>query len=210
MKKQESVIVVIVALVALVVGLAFYQLNGAEKQYSSLVQVYETKRDIPPFQLIDQYGQQFDNQDLTGKWSLVFLGYLSCPDICPMTMAKLSNLLPKLNEVSNDNTQILFVSVDPQRDSVEKRKQYVDYFHKDIKGLGAEHKHLFPFVRSMGLMYSVPAPDAENYYVDHSASIALINPEGKIAAMFKPKIELGKAPTIDSSTLLTDFHTLIQ
>ena len=208
MKTQEKLILLLVAAIALFAGQIFYQLSD-EKQYSELVQVYQPERELKLFELIDEQGQPFNNASLEGKWSLVFLGYLSCPDICPMTMAKLSGVLPKLNGNSTKPVQVLFVSVDPLRDLVDKRQKYVDYFHPDIKGLGAQHKALFPFVTNLGLMYSVPTGEEENYYVDHSASIALINPSGNIAAMFKPEVVVGQVPTINTKVLLADFQTLV-
>ena len=210
MKTQDKLTILVIAVIALFTGQLFYQISKEDKKYSQWIQVYQTERQLLPFELLDEDGFVFDNTHLEGRWSFVFLGYLSCPDICPMTMAKLSGLLPKLNEVSDKPVQVLLVSVDPKRDSSDKRKQYVNYFHPDIKGLGAEHKNLFPFVRNLGLMYSVPELDAQDYFVDHSASIALISPQGTIAAMFKPEVALGKVPTIDSTTLLSDFHTLIK
>lgn len=208
MKTQEKLILLLVAAVALFAGQIYYQITS-EAHYSELVQVYQPERELKPFSLIDENNDAFTNESLEGKWSLVFLGYLSCPDICPMTMAKLSGLLPKLNENSAKPVQVLFVSVDPKRDLVDKRQKYVNYFNPEIKGLGAEHKALFPFVTNLGLMYSVPSDDEEEYFVDHSASIALINPSGKIAAMFKPEVAVGQIPTVNTKVLLADFKTLV-
>lgn len=209
MKLQEKLGLLLVAATALFAGQFYYQVHE-QKQYSDTTLVYQEPREVHPFKLYDQNEQLVDNAGIAGKWSLVFLGYLSCPDICPMTMSKLSRLLPELNEMSEVPVQVLFVSVDPRRDTAKKRKQYVEYFNPDILGLGAEHKDLFPFVRNLGLMYSIPDIDAQNYFVDHSASVILINPDGKIAAIFKPEIKLGQVPTIDPTIIKADFNTLIQ
>jgi protein SCO1/2 len=208
MKLQEKLGLLLVAATALFAGQFYYQIN-AQKQYSDTTLVYQQPREVNPFKLYDQNEQLVDNQSIAGKWNLVFLGYLSCPDICPMTMAKLSRVLPELNDVSLLPVQVLFVSVDPKRDTAEKRKQYVEYFNPDILGVGAEHKNLFPFVRNLGLMYSIPDDDAESYFVDHSASVILINPAGKIAAIFKPEVKLGQVPTIDSDVIIADFTSLV-
>lgn len=208
MKLQEKLGLLLVAAIALFAGQYFYQVNQ-NQQYSETTLVYQEPRVIKPFKLYDQHKNLIDNQAIAGKWNLVFLGYLSCPDICPMTMAKLSGLLPRLNEIAEQPVQVLFVSVDPKRDSADKRKQYVEYFNPAILGLGAEHKDLFPFVRNLGLMYSIPDNDAENYYVDHSASVVLINPDGKTAAIFKPEIKLNQVPTIDADVIVEDFTTLV-
>ena len=209
MKSQEKLIYLLAAAVALFIGQLIYHVKYGET-VSENTQVYEPVREIKPFNLLDQNQQTFTKGSLEGKWSLVFLGYLSCPDICPMTMAKLANLLPKLKDASDEPVQILFVSVDPKRDTAERRKEYVDYFNPEILGLGAEHKNLFPFVRNLGLMYSIPSGDEESYFVDHSASVVLINPESSIAAIFKPKVAVGEVPTINSKVLLADFQTLVE
>jgi len=209
MKLQEKLLYLLIAAIALFVGQLVYQAQYG-KTVSDMTQVYHPARDIQPFTLLDHNDKPFTNKELEGKWTLAFLGYLSCPDICPMTMAKLANLLPKLEQASDEPAQVLFISVDPKRDSAEKRKEYVNYFHPDIVGLGAEHKSLFPFVRNLGLMYSIPSGEEENYFVDHSASVVLINPDGLIAAIFKPDIAVGAVPTINSKVLLADFQALVE
>jgi protein SCO1/2 len=209
MKPQEKLLYLLLAAIALFVGQIVYQMQ-TPKVYAETTQVYQPARALKAFELKDQNDQVFNNQNVIGKWSFVFLGYLSCPDICPMTMAKLSNLLPKLQEVSDEPVQVLFVSVDPARDVAESRKEYVNYFNPDIVGLGAEHANLFPFVRNLGLMYSIPTGEEDSYFVDHSASVVLINPKGEIAAIFKPKVEVGKVPTITNSVVLADFQTLVE
>lgn len=209
MKISQNLLIAAVGLIALALGGVFYHQQEV-KVYSNQIQVYQPTRSIQPFELHDQLGKPFTKQELDGKWSLVFLGYLSCPDICPMTMAKLSRLIPKLQEVASQPVQVLFVSVDPLRDSAEKRAQYVNYFNPDIVGLGAEHPQLFPFVRNLGLMYSVPEQGVtEGYFVDHSASVVLINPQAEINAIFKPEVELNQVPTVNTDTVLSDFTTLI-
>lgn len=209
MKLQEKLGILLIAAIALFAGQFYYQFNQ-DKQYSDNTLVYQQPREIKPFNLEDQYGKKVTKESISGKWSLVFLGYLSCPDICPMTMAKLSRLLPELNEISELPVQVLFISVDPKRDSVEKRKLYVDYFNPDILGLGAEHKDLYPFVRSLGLMYSIPDNDATEYFVDHSASVVLLDPNGNAAAIFKPEVQLNQVPSIDPAIIKADFETLIK
>ena len=210
MKQFQNAIIAIVALVAFIVGMAFYNAK-TEKSYSQQTYVYQPARPLPAFSLMDQVGEEFSAEKLKGKWSFVFLGYLSCPDICPMTMAKFSRLIPELNKIPGVESQVLFVSVDPKRDTQSKIKQYVEYFHKDVIGLRAEHKDLFPFVRNLGLMYSVPSKDeVDGYFVDHSASVILTNTSGQIAAIFKPEVKLNKVPTVDTELVLQDFITLVK
>lgn len=206
--KLTNIITLVVLITAAVSGGLVWKL-WSKPSYSEYISVYQQPRHIKPFELIDHNQKGFTEQQLKGKWSLVFLGYLSCPDICPMTMMKLSRLIPPLQEVAKEPVQVLFVSVDPKRDNSANIKDYVNYFNPQIIGLSAEHKQLFPFVRNLGLMYSVPtAEQTTDYFVDHSASIALINPNGQIQAMLKAKMEKGQVPTIDPDSVIKDFTNL--
>lgn len=209
MKLNQNLVLVIAAVLSLAVGFTVFKSLSSE-EFAETTFVYQPERILKPFELVDHKNRPFDNQALNGKWSLAFLGYLSCPDVCPMTMAKLSRALPELKSLTQNNVQVLFVSVDPKRDTSENIDQYVNYFSSDIVGLRAEHKALFPFVRNLGLMYSIPNQETlDEYYVDHSGSIILINPEGKIAAIFKPEIVLNQVPTVNMTLLLQDLAKLI-
>ena len=208
MKNKNLLITLFVGILSLVLGMSLFQSSRPDLDSTTLL--YNSPRALNKFELQNHRGELFSNTDLQGKWSFLFLGYLSCPDICPMTMMKLSSILPDL-QTHSDRTQVLFLSVDPKRDSAEKVAQYVDYFHPEIVGLRAEHKDLYPLVRDLGLMYSIPSNEVEdNYYVDHSGSIVLINPKGQIHAMFKPLVEAGQVPTIDPQIVLKDFSLITE
>ena len=174
---------------------------------------YQQARPISAFTLTDQLGQPFDNSQLQGKWSLVFFGYTSCPDVCPITLQNLNFIYGDLTAIAS-NTQVLLVSVDPKRDSSEKLAQYIAYFNIEFKALRAEHDVLFPFSRNLGMMYAITSKEDaeeedESYWVDHSASLVLINPAGKVAAIFKPEQEVGEVPTIDNGKLLSDYKKIV-
>ena len=183
---------------------------------------YQQPRTIPAFELIDEQGDKFTNSTLTEHWSFVFLGYTSCPDICPVTLQNLHFIYPQLQEIAS-NSQVLLVTADPKRDSQAKLAQYIKYFNPEFKALRAEHDVLFPFTRSLGLMYaitddSLPSENdssANNtsknmeYWVDHSASLILINPAGKVAAIFKPEHAVGEVPSIDNEKLLSDYKKIV-
>ncbi len=168
---------------------------------------YKQVRSIKPFELTDHNGRSFTKEQLEGKWSLVFFGYTSCPDVCPTTLQNLGFIYDDLKAIA-DNSQVLLVSVDPQRDTQEKLSQYIAYFNSEFIALRAEHDQLFPFARNLGLMYAISG-EGEGYLVDHSASIVLINPDGNITAIFKPEQAVGKVPSIDSDKLLSDYQKII-
>ena len=193
-------------IVAAVIGaMLFQQINKQPMPEHALY--YQQPRDIKPFELTDHNGQVFSKAQLKGKWSIVFFGYTSCPDVCPTTLQNLGFIYDDLKAIAK-NSQILLVSVDPQRDTQEKLSQYIAYFNAEFIALRAGHEVLFPFSRNLGLMYAINGEE-EHYLVDHSASLVLINPEGKITALFKPEQEVGKVPTIDSDKLLSDYQKII-
>lgn len=171
--------------------------------------VYSEARKLKPFVLEDQNGKKITNEALKGQWNLLFLGYTHCPDICPLTLAKLSQIY---KSVATEHTlKVWFISVDPAWDLVDKRKQYIEYFNSDFIGATGSHIQLFPFVRDLGLIYAITDGEmGQEYAVDHSASIALVDSEGKLRAIFKPEFVKGQPPLINTEQLITDFKLVAE
>lgn len=168
--------------------------------------VYEQARPLSDFSLQDQNAQPVTKQTLLGQWNLVFLGYTSCPDICPLTLAKLKSVYNALH--ADYPLQIWFLAVDPKRDTTAKRKAYIDYFNPDFLAVSGEHKDLFPLVRELGLIYAISNSDEPEYAVDHSASIAMVDPQGAVRAIFKPEFKQGSVPLINAKLLITEFKQI--
>jgi len=168
---------------------------------------YKQAKEIQDFNLQDQHGNTVTKRDLLGQWTLIFLGYTSCPDICPMTLAKLTEIHTELAQ--QHNVKVWFVSVDPNRDTQQQRKAYIDYFNSDFKAVSAGHVGLFPFVRNIGLIYAINNSKEKEYYVDHSASVALINPQGNLSGIFKAKFAANEVPLIDAAQVIKDFNTIV-
>lgn len=205
----RNVIYVLIAAVALVAGVVLFQVSqlGGEPK---LALVYPQPRVLANFELTDQHGEAVTRERLYGQWTLAFVGYTSCPDICPLTLAKLAGLQPELAKQLKEPLKVWFVSVDPKRDSIAQINSYVQYFDQaNVLGMTAGHEQLFPFVRQLGLMYALSSTTSENYLVDHSASVALINPQGQLVAMFKPPMQQGELPVIDAEQLLADFPLVL-
>jgi protein SCO1 len=216
---MNKVVTLIVALGALAAGvMLFGQLN--KKAPVEFALHYQQPREIKPFQLTDHLGTPFNNASLKGQWSWVFFGYTSCPDVCPTTLQEMNFIYDDLKALAN-NSQVLLVSVDPKRDSQEKLARYIGYFNPEFKALHGDHGALFPFARNLGLMYAITEPDVQsddlanhgasvtNYLVDHSASLVLVNPAGKVEAIFKPKQALGEVPVIEGDKLVSDFAKIV-
>ena len=144
---------------------------------------------IPDFQMVDYDNNPFNKDGLVGKWSFLFIGYTLCPDICPTTLHLMHGLNGLLKEEGkNSDVQFVFVSVDPQRDSLERLKSYVQYFDQSFIGVTGAASQLETFTDALGAdYYQVPHPDEPRfYYVIHSAEIFLIDPKGELYALFPP------------------------
>jgi protein SCO1 len=200
----------LLAAAALIAGVMLYQLSQVNNE-PKLALVYPQPRVLANFELTDQHGNTVSREQLYGQWTLAFVGYTSCPDICPLTLAKLAGVQPELAGMVAEPLKVWFVSVDPKRDSIEQINNYVRYFDQEhVLGMTAGHEQLFPFVRQLGLMYALSSTTAEDYLVDHSASVALLNPQGQLVAMFKPPMQPGELPVVDSEQMLADFPLVLK
>lgn len=199
-------LIIIGGLLAAVAGV-FAFMNMPQEQPEALV--YQPPRALAPFELESTAATtKIDSEALKGQWTLLFTGYTYCPDICPTTLSSLKTILPQLQKQAEKPVKVWMISVDPQRDSLERLKEYTGYFGEQFIGVRAEHPQLFPFVRDLGLMYSVPEEGEENYLVNHSAAIILVNPDGKRLAIFNATHEPGAIPTVDMEQLVRDFAIL--
>ena len=169
--------------------------------------VFPMAKPLAPFSLTDQHGNSFTNSQLNNKWSLFFIGYTSCPDVCPTTMGKLTAAYPEL--LKNADLQVVFLSVDPQRDTQAKLLNYMNFFNPEFVAITGGHAQLFPLTRDLGFVYAMIG-EGEDYQVDHSASMALISPDGNKVAIIKPKSSaLGKLPQILNKNLIADIRVII-
>lgn len=182
--------------------------NGPDTEY---FQAYPQPRALSAVDLVDQHGDAFTEANLQGHWTLVFLGYTFCPDICPTTMAALNNVYPQLTAIPTDKPlQVLFISVDPNRDSTERLAEYVKYFNPAFIAATGEHKVLFPLARSMGMMYAIAeSTDNPNYLVDHSASVVVVNPQAQVIGRFKPVLAPGKLAVSDAEQIVADMPAIM-
>jgi protein SCO1 len=146
---------------------------------------------LKPFKLVDHIGKPFNLDSLYGHWSFLFFGYSNCPDVCPISLGLLANTFEELAETPGilDNTQAIFISVDPKRDSQETLKEYVPYFHPDFLGVTGREDDLLSLVKQLQASYKISsAIDASgNYLVEHTSAFFLIDPKGRFFALFQPQ-----------------------
>lgn len=145
--------------------------------------LYDVKGHLPDlkFTLNGAHQKTWTEQDLKDKTVLMFFGYASCPDICPTTMAQLTEILQKLGDQAKD-VRILFVSVDPHRDTPDILQAYVDAFNPNAIGLTGDEKTISSLARRYRVAYQIekpkPGDSAEIYDVTHSRGVFVFDKNG--------------------------------
>ncbi|MBM9615082.1 SCO family protein [Desulfobulbus rhabdoformis] len=159
---------------------------------------------LPPFKLIDHKGQAFTNKQLQGHWTLISIGFTYCPDVCPMTLAKLADFYDKFvkEEGPSKRPECIFLSVDPFRDSPKILADYVTFYRPEFLGLTGAPEEIFHLIDEIGLYYRYATPDGktifqdvlhrpemQKYSVVHSSQILIINPDNMVVAMIMQPFE---------------------
>ncbi len=143
---------------------------------------------LQPFQLTDHNGVEFNRKRLQKKWTLVFFGYTSCPDICPNTLYVLNSVQGLLEDETGEvpaDMQVVFISVDPERDTTEKLAAYITHFNKKFIGATADKTEIDKLARQFGAGYILEAETAPGQYlVAHTSAIFLVDPFGRLVASF--------------------------
>jgi len=138
--------------------------------------------------LEDHRHQPFTLERLKGRWTLLFFGYTHCPDVCPVTLTVLKNALALMAGAGTDaaSPQVVFVSVDPARDTLDHLAAYVGHFNPEFLGVTGAEPDLKALVRQLGVLYILGEPDASGeYLVDHTAAVFLVDPRGHLVALFQ-------------------------
>ncbi len=139
-----------------------------------------------PFHLVDQNGKTVTNDDFKGHPFLVFFGFTNCPEICPTTLFDISEVLNKLGPDA-DKVNALFVTVDPERDTPEKLKDYLSSFNPHLIGLGGDPAALAAVAKAYRVYYKKVPQDGGSYTMDHTAIVYLMDKQGSFVAPFNLK-----------------------
>lgn len=189
--KALSLIVLVVLAVG---GGAYYRfMHSAQLQQNALkdlrMTVLQAPRDMSYFQLEHYQQTAFNNQSLLNKWTMMFFGFADCPHLCPTTMAELNKVYTQLQEQKIQQLpQVVLVSIDPERDTSQRIADYAKGFNPNFIGVRGEKDKIDPLTKELGIAYfktTEPGQtDPKNYSINHSGTIILFNPEGKIAGFF--------------------------
>lgn len=154
--------------------------------------VLPDSRELPALQLLSTTGATQDTQALTGKWRLVFFGYTFCPDICPTTLAELRQLKKLLPAETQENMQTLMISIDPQRDTTEQLKLYLEYFDPEFVGLTGELADIQTLSNALSIPFIPGDISKPRYTVDHSGNLAIISPDGRQYGFVRAPLDVKK------------------
>ena len=188
MTLKHGVILIVCVGIAFAAGMGLSLQQGRstvqEERISGLL--WPNPKQLTPFSLVDQHGAEFGLERLRGKWSFLFFGYTSCPDICPTTMSVLSRVKSQLaQEFGDEAMQFILVSVDPERDTQDRMRSYVEYFDPEFIGLRAPEARLDELTSQLGILHvRVGEAGSDDYLIDHSASILLISPKLELVGLF--------------------------
>ena len=142
---------------------------------------------LPDFTL-QRAGGKFGNADLAGKWTFMFFGYMQCPDVCPTALSLMKDVRTRLAAQGGISLpQVVFVSVDPRRDSLELLLNFTSAFDPAFIGATANDDSIAPLAKHLGVFYQRnDQQDTKHYSVDHTAALYLIDPQGRLKAVFGP------------------------
>nr|VFK06480.1 MAG: protein SCO1/2 [Candidatus Kentron sp. LPFa]VFK22905.1 MAG: protein SCO1/2 [Candidatus Kentron sp. LPFa] len=178
------------ALLAIICMLLWFGVSQREKSINpdAVTTILGKPREVPAFSLTDHHGNPFTQANLRGQWTFLYFGYTACPDVCPTTLGALTQadrILRK--EPAPMHPKFVFISVDSERDEPEQLARYVPYFNPDFLGVTGVEEEISNLTRPLGVVYRrVYGDDAKSYLIDHSASVSLIDPEGRMVALMSP------------------------
>lgn len=198
----SAVIILVVALVITVNSSKDYK--DLKQQLKSSLIAHNPDRELALFSLIDHNNNEFSNDHLKGKWTLLMFIYTHCPDVCPTELLNMSSLRTLLlNNKSKAIPEVVAVTFDPIRDTPKVLKTYVSHFNDKFLGVSGDQKQIDKTVRSFGAYYErvvrdengeavtlqsedpLPASAVKNgYIINHTAQIYLVSPDGQIFAEF--------------------------
>ena len=171
----------------------WYGVPKSSLPQTEAIRLLPQPRELPAYSLRQSDRTQLVPGELRGHWTVVFLGFTHCPDICPTTLAELAQAQKQWAALPDSTRpRVLFVSVDPERDSPDRIGEYAHAFHRDTLAATADIPALEAFARSLSLVFmKVPPEDGapvDQYSVDHSAALAVLDPQGRMAGVIQPPL----------------------
>ncbi|EKD55219.1 MAG: hypothetical protein ACD_60C00024G0019 [uncultured bacterium] len=183
-------IVIMLLMVAMLVGMEIYFDMMQRKEHANTIKIsgtyLEEAKDVPHFKLSASVGKTFSEKNLQGHWTMMFFGFTNCGMVCPTTMSALSGMYKTLEKTlpANQLPEVVMVSVDPDRDSIGRMKEYVTSFDSHFIGLRADIQKTIALEKALHIAAAKieAGPGKNQYTINHSAEILLFNPKGQLQA----------------------------
>ena len=203
---MNRVLVAALIVAGLTAGVAagyYFKRQGAEAPALERAIQFRTPRPLPELTLVDQAGRSFGLERLRGHWTFLFFGFVNCPDVCPTTLATLAEVRRIASDLpSGERPEVIFVSVDPARDSPGVIGRYVAHFDPTFTGATGSADAIDALTRHLGVAVVIGAPAADgSYSVDHAAAIFLVDPTASQAALF--------GSPHDSAVIARDYRRIV-
>ncbi|MEK6748651.1 MAG: SCO family protein [Pseudomonadota bacterium] len=145
---------------------------------------------LPAFQLTDGNNRAYTNEQLKNHWTLIYFGYTHCPDICPTTLQTLAKVTAQLSDTQRNDTQVLFISLDPKRDSSAIIKDYVAHFDASFTAASAPATALHVLTEPLGVIYEFEGDtNKPDYTLNHYGAVFIMDPQARLRAYILPPHE---------------------
>ena len=201
----QNLLIAIAATVSLVGGYYLGNLASSKKLELKTATVLPEPRTISEFNLIDFNGEAFTLDHLKGKWNMIFFGYTSCPDICPIALNSMVEVNKAFSSKLKEQVQTIFISVDPQRDTPAHLKEYVNFFNPDFLAATGEDTELRALTKQLALSYTIRPPDDKgDYLVDHSSYLIIVNPDAGFHAVISGSHYSNPKAIAEDIAIITD------
>lgn len=192
MKRRRRLWILLSSSLAIGVGLwlVLTWFNQPAKQPPTIAGIFFPEpKTLQDFTLLDHTGRAFQRDRLQGKWTFIYFGYTSCPDACPLTLVTLNQVQQRLAQEGFDkDNAYLLISVDPERDTLERLGAYTTYFNPQFVGVTGTPEELSQLAQQCLVAYRrAPGQGSETTYsIDHSSNVILIDPQARLRAIFRP------------------------
>jgi protein SCO1/2 len=203
---QRITLLVIFAFLACVLGVfvgKHWQKPLAQQVQATLLPQPKT---LSSFTLTGANKKSFTNQDLQNHWTLLFFGFTNCGYVCPTTMAVLKQVYSNLQADKQTLPQVIFVSIDPERDTLSRIQKYVTSFNPNFQGVTGSKQQLDKLTKELNVLYMKvkstggDQKKSRDYQIDHSGTVLLMDPEGQLFAVF--------SMPHDADSITKDFETI--
>jgi protein SCO1 len=180
-----AAVVTIVAVAAGILSARWLLQQQTDQPAVASATLLSPPRPLPPLALVDQDNRPFDTSRLRGGWTLLFFGFTSCPDACPLTMTALAQTNKLLADLPVERRpRVVMISVDPERDTPERLAGYVRAFDPTFVGATGTKPAIDEFAQRIGVLVATRPIDGGSYTVDHTTSVFLVDPDGALRALF--------------------------